>query len=386
MGGPLPFDVTVYDKAYTRKGPLGSPLSLSGEAVFNGVGSCEFTIPSDHPRAADLATSGARVVIQYRPQGRPLQFLMSGAVEDVGGGGSTHSPWRKFSVVDDWSVLTDEVQCWPNPTGTIAQQGDAEAYHTVTGPAETVLKSILAPNVTRQGTVLTIPATAGLGSPITGSVRFHTPFERLFPAVEQAGLGVRVRQVGSGRQLQVFTPTVRTRPLTQASGIVVSGEYSVSRPTVTRVTVLAGGEGTARVVRQKIDAAREAEWGVVLPATRDARDVQTTDPDLEAKLTARMDEVLAEGAPKASLKCELTEAESFQYGVAFSLGDRMPIKLADAPPLTDYVRSVAFSWSPDQNAPVKLTPRVGDWSDVADAQIINHVTALTRAVSNLEKR
>ncbi len=383
MEGPLPFEVIVFDKAYVNKGRLGAPTSLSGEVVHNGVGTCEFTVPADHPRVVDLTASGARVLVNYRPEGRPLQFLISGAVEEVGGGGSAVQPWRKFRVVDDFSVLTDEVQCWPNPTGTELQQGDDEAYFTVTGPAETVLKDILRPNVTRDGHVLTIPATAGLGSTITGSVRFHTPFERLFPAVEQAGLGVRVRQSGTTRLLEVYVPTVHTRALTQASKIIVSGEYSVKRPTITRVTVLAGGEGTARVVRRKIDAAREAEWGVRLSATRDARDVQTDDPALEAKLVARMDETLAEGASKASLKCELTETESFRYGVAFSLGDRLPIRLANAPTLTDYVRSVAFSWTAGG---VKITPRVGDWSDVADTQLINHVTALTRAVSDLEKR
>ncbi|MFJ4107882.1 Gp37-like protein [Oerskovia enterophila] len=374
----------MFDKAYVNKGPLGAPKSLSGQVVKNAIGSLEFTLPADHPRIPALTASGARVLANYRPPGRDEQFLISGAVEQVDGGGPRHSPWRKFAVEDDFSVLTGEVQCWPNPTGTIAQQGDDEAYFTVTGPAETVLKAILAPNVTRQGTVLTIPATAGLGATITGSVRFHTAFERLFPAVEQAGLGVRVRQAGASRILEVYVPETYDRELTQESGIVVSGEYSVSRPTITRVTALAGGEGTARVVRQKIDAAREAEWGVVMAATRDARDVASDDPNLEALLLARMDETLAEGASKASLKCELTETESFRYGVTFALGDKVTIRLADAPPITDYVRSVDFSWSKDDG--VRITPRVGEWSDVSNDPLIERVVELTRAVSNLEKR
>lgn len=379
----LPFLVTVYDKAYVNQGPLGAPLSLSGEVVHNGVGSLEFTLPADHSRIPALTASGARVVVNYRPPGRAEQFLISGAVVDVGGGGPSKQPWRKFAVVDDWSVLTDELQCWPNPTGTIAQQGDDAAYFTRTGPAETVLKQVVAPNATRQGSVLTVPATAGLGATITASVRFHTVAERLFPAVEQAGLGVRVRQSGASRLLEVYVPTTRTRVLTQESGIVVSGEYSVSRPTITRVVALAGGEGTARVVRQKIATSLETEWGVRLAATRDARDVAADDPNLEALLTARMDETLAEGAPKASLKCELTETESFRYGVAFGLGDRLPIRLANGPVITDYVRSVPFSWTKEDG--VRITPRVGDWSDVADTQLINHVTALSRAVSDLRK-
>ena len=380
----MPFEVTVYDKAYVRKGPLGSPLSLSGEVVANAAGSLEFTLPSDHPRVPDLAASGARVVVNYRPTSSSSMFLISGRVEQVAGGGPRHSPWRRFTVVDDFTVLTDEVQCWPNPTGTISQQGDDAAYFTRTGPAETVLKQILAPNVSRDGHVLTIPATAGLGSMITASVRFHTPYERLWPAVEQAGLLVRVRQSGAGRTLDVTAPPTYARVLTQESGVVASGEYSVSAPTVTRVTILAGGEGTARVVRRKIDAARETAYGVKLNTTRDARDVETTDPNLESLLTARMDEALAEGAPKASLKCELVESDAFKFGVTFGLGDRVSVQLTNAPVITDSVRSVAFDWSTADG--VKITPRVGEWADLADAPLVKQVTELTRSVSNIEKR
>lgn len=380
----LPFDVTVFDKSYVRKGPLGAPLELSGELVANAAGSLEFAVPSDHPRVPDLVASGARVVVNYRPTSSSSMFLISGRVEEVAGGGPRHAPWRRFTVVDDFTVLTDEVECWPNPTGTILQQGDDAAYFTRTGPAETVLKQILAPNVTRDGHVLTIPATAGLGSTITASVRFHTPFERLWPAVEQAGLLVRVRQSGAGRVLDVTVPTTYARVLTQESGVVVSGEYSVAAPTVTRVTILAGGEGTARVVRRKIDPARETAHGVRLSARRDARDVESTDPNLEAVLTARMDEALAEGAAKASLKCELVESDAFKFGVTFGLGDRVAIRLAGAPVVTDTVRSVAFDWSPGDG--VRVTPRVGEWSDSADAPLVKQVTALTRAVSNIEKR
>lgn len=384
LGRPVPFDVTVYDKNYARKGPLGSPVSLSGEAVFNGAGSLEFTVPADHPRILDLIEPGARVTVGYRPTDDAEAFpLISGRVSEESGTG-TLSPTKTFAVTDDWTVLSDEVQCWPNPTGTIGQQGDEDAYFTVRGPAETVLKDILSPNVTRQGTALTIPASQGRGSTITGQMRFHTVEERLFPALEDAGLGVRVLQVGDERVLDVFEPATFPRVLTQESGVVASGEYSVSAPLVTRVLIAAGGEGTARVVRQKVLSALEAEHGVVLPAFRDARDVNNDEGNLEDELEERMNETLAEGAPKASLKCELAETGWFRFGVSFNVGDRVSVQLAGAPVITDVVRAVAFEWSPD--AGVKVTPRVGEWSDTADAVLIDRVASLSRAISNLEKR
>lgn len=379
----LPFSIQVYDQDYANRGPLGAPLSLSGQAVFNAPGSAEFTVAADHPRVPDLSAHGARVVIHHAAASGRL-FLLSGRVEQVDGGGGAWESWRRYRVIDDFTVLTDEVQCWPRPSNAITSQGGDGAYFTRTGPAETVLKEILAPNVTRQGTNLTLPTTAGLGPTITASVRFHTVAERVLPLLDAAGLGVRVEQVGDERVLQVWEPATYARPLTEGSGVVLSGEFSVKAPTVTRVAVGAGGEGEARAFRQYIDTSRESLWGIVLPAFRDARDIPADDPDLEALLQARADETLAEGAPKASLRCELVETDHFRLGSAYNLGDTVSVQLAgDAPLITDRVRAIDFAWTP--NAGAVITPRVGDWSDTADAAVVKRVLALTRAVSNLEK-
>lgn len=385
------FGLDVYDKGYVRKGPVGSPIRLEGELVDNGVDSFEFDIPTDNPRAGDLTTPGARVVLHYKPEGEPWVPLTSGRVDGRRGFGPKSSPKRTIRVIGDWAVLSDEVQCWPNPTGSPSQQGDNEAYHTVKGPAETVLKSILAPNVARQGTVLTIPASAGLGSTITGSVRFHTVADRLMPLIDEAGLSVRVIQDGSSRRLDVFEPTVRPQVLTQDSGVVVAGEYEVSAPTVTRVILAAGGEGTARIVRQKVDAALEAEYGIVLAAFVDARDIQQdmdADPSgtaYEAELEERMAEKLAEGAPKASLKAELAETNWFRFKKAYDIGTRVRMRLAgETEPIEDRIRRITFSATVDDG--VKFSPIVGEWSDTAEEDLIKRVVALTRAVGDLERR
>ena len=376
----LPFRLWVYDKDYTSRGVIGAPLELSGEDCFNAPGSAEFTLPSDHPRAPDLNEPGSRVVIDYRtPDG--WLTLLSGRVEEVGGGGGSMSSWRSYRVIDDFAVLTDEVQCWPKPDAAITAQSDA--YHTVTGAAETVLKQILAPNVARQGTELTIPTSNDLGPTVTCSVRFHTVAERVLPYLDAAGLGVRVRQVADERVLQVWEPSTVPFTLTEASGVVVDGEYSVQAPTVTRVAVGAGGEGAARVFRMFADLALEAEWGITLPAFRDARDVAADDSNLETALEERAAETLTEGAPKASLRCELVETDHFRLGVAYNVGDVVTVQLAGAPPITDRVRSVEFSWTPDDGA--RITPRVGEWSDTSETAVVQRVVALTRAVSDLQK-
>lgn len=387
-----PFDIVVYDKNYARKGPVGAVKEMSGELVdrdVDAVGSLEFTVSADNPRMAALTAPGARVVVRYKPEDRPWRFFMSGSVLERGGGGNRFAPWRTFTVLDDDGAL-DEIECWPNPTGNANQQGDEDAYFTRTGPAETVLKQVLAPNVARQGTVLTIPPSSGLGATVTVSMRFHLASERLLPAVRAAGLRLRVRQEGTGRVLDVTVPPTLAQTLTQQSGIVTDASYKVARPTITRVTLLAGGEGKARVVRTKVDSALEDEYGVKLPASIDARDIQhdpETDPSgaaFEAALEQRMADKLAEGAPKASLSAQLTESGWFRYGVAYDIGTRLAVRLAGEEPIEDSIRRIPFSFTPDAGA--TFTPQVGEWSDLADDPLIKHVSALTRAVGDLEKR
>lgn len=380
--GPPPFEVQVFDQDYAPKGPLGSPTALSGVAVFNDVGSASFTIPVDHPRFAALNARSARVRIDYTPSDGSPEFLLSGRVEEVAGGTSAEGQWRTYTVVDDFSVMSDEILCWPVPDAAITAQSDA--YHVVTGPAETMLKSILAPNVTRDGIHLTIPTTAGLGATRTGSVRFHTPLERLVPLVTSAGIGVRVEQVDDERVLQVWAPATVARVLTQESNVVLKGDFAVKAPTVTRVVAGAGGEGEDRVFRSYEDATRETQWGLVLPVFLDARDVPADDPDLDDNLSERAAERLAEGAPVASVSCELVESEGFRFGSAFHLGDVVSIQLAgDAPVITDRVREVAFEWTVADGA--RITPRVGEWQDDPTAAVVKRVTALTRAVGNLQR-
>lgn len=382
------FRITVYDGDFHRKGPLGAFTTLTGEVAFNAPGSATIVIPASHPRAAQLAADGARVRIEYRPgTDRAWGFLLSGYVTETEGTGSRWQPTRSFAVVDDYAALTSEILCWPNPTGALTAQGADGAYFTKTGPAETVLKQILAPNVTRDGIPLTIPTTTGLGSTITCSVRMHYITERIMPMFEDAGLGVRVTQTGdktAHRTLEVWAPTVHTRVLTQESGIVVDGSWSKTPPTVTRVVAGTSGEGTARTFERQIDTALEAQYKVKLCQFVDARDLDTAATDYSTQLAQRLADALSEGAPKASLSATLAETGQFRFKVDYDVGDTYPLQFAGGPVIADKVRSVQFS--ADKDSGVKITPVVGDWQDSTDATVMKRVAALQRAVSDLQKR
>lgn len=350
-----PLVLEVFDKNLAPMDWVGAPLDVSATIRYNAASSLEFSVDADDEQVEILNAPGSRLRVWYIPDERAPDervFLISGRIE-VRDGDSTGAQTRTYTVHDDWHVAMS-LEGWPNPAGTIAQQGDEGAYYTPpTGPAETVLKQIVAANAPRQLPALTVVPTQGRGSNITASVRFHPIEDRLFPAVDQAGVGVTVRQVGSGIVLDCYTPTVEDVVLTEESGIVTDGSFRISAPTATRAVILGGGVGTARVTRQVIDTAAETLWGFREEIVIDARDTTST-----AVMDARGWQALKENAATSSVTAGLSETDDWKFGVAFNLGDLVPIQLNGAPPITDRVREVGFKWTPDNG--LEVTPRVGN--------------------------
>lgn len=354
----------------------------------NKAGDVEFTVAAAHARVADLTAEGARAVVAYQPGGGGQPQIISGAVQELSGEGRASRATRTFKIVDDFDDIFMQTLGWPNPTGTVTQQGDDGAYFTRTGPAETVLKQIVQANTTRVGKQLVVPATAGLGDDVTISIRMHPLHDRLFPACD--GLKVAVVQVDDERILQVSERGTYGRTLTEASGVVTTNSLNVIAPTVTRVTVGAGGEGEARAFRQFIDDDLELAYGTdgkrfVRERFVDARDIPAADPNLNALLQARADEALAEGAPTVSLSIDLTETDRLRFGATFAVGDLVTVQPLALPfPVSQPISEVEVTWAPGQGR--KVTPRVGATEPTADAQMTKYIQALARAVRDLRSR
>lgn len=364
MEGQLPLTLAVYDRNFQSLDGIGAPLNMTLTLRHNAAGSLTFELDGDDPQVDVLNVPGARVVAEYRPEpdepSSPRRRFSGFVQEQVGE--STGAQTRKYTVVDDWHLFA-RLLGWPNPAGTIAQQGDEEAYWRRSGPAETVLKAAVNANRGRSAPTITVPATQGRGTSIDVSLRFHPLVDRLFPAVDQAGIGVTVLQGTNSIVVDCFTPTTHALTLTEESGIVAAGSYKITAPTATRAVVNGGGEGTARFSRQVIDAAAEAEWGFTAEIPVDARDLGTN----ATLLDKRGREALKEAAASASVTATLSETDEYRFGVTFELGDRVPIQLNGAPVITDVVREVVIAWT--AQAGLVVTPRVGDIETSATAVI-----------------
>jgi hypothetical protein len=343
----LPFTITVYDHAFRRKGWVGNPASVKVTFRHNAVSTFTFTIDADHPRAADLMAEGARAHFDYGTE------RVGGPVRAWSGSGPASSARLTFTVEDDWRLLT-RVLGWAVPGAGVG--GQTQPYAVYTGPAETAAKAAIAANANRLGLPVTVAPTQGRGEHVELSLRFHPLADRLFPAVDQAGVGITVRQEGEGFTVDAYAPRQYPRTLTEASGIVRSWEWTRSAPKATRTVGGAQGEAEARdFFGPLIDFASETAWGDVVEVFTDARN--------SGDATAAMATKLADGAATAGLKVTLSETSTFRYGTAVRVGDHVRMEVGPGIVVDDVLREATLEWTPRDG--LKVSPVIGDRSDTA---------------------
>lgn len=367
--------ITVYDKAFVRKGWLGNPESVTVTVGYNIVGKAEVTFPSDHNRAADILTEGARLVIEYPGLDLPL---ITGPVTGVEGQGPEGQSTVTVTVTDDLSLLWQTLG-WQVPTAAISAQDTAE-YRTYTGNAETIVKTMVQEQaITRFGHPLTLAPNLNRGAVIPGGVkiRMHALAERLYPAVEQAGIGIRIYQSGPGLMLDVYEPRVYTKVISEAAGTLRSWKWNRANPTATHVVGGGSGEGTLRTFRTASDAALAALYGRKIEVFTDARN-----GDTDAELDQSNSETLFEGKPKSGLELELSETPYFRYGTVV-VGDQVTIR-AGVLEIADMLRTATITWT--RAGGLKVQPGVGKTDNSSDAKVANAIKTLWRGLTNLKVR
>lgn len=363
----------MYDAALRRKGWIGAPVAVDARPRHNAVSSATVTVDADHPRVPDLVTPGARVTLEYDGS-----QLISGRVGVIEGKGPRMQSTVTATIEDDFRLLS-RLLGWPNPTGGIGNQGAATAYDTKSGPAETVVKWFVSRNASRSWPPVTVAADGARGANVSVSMRMHPLADRLLPVIDQAGIGISVRQSGGGLVVDCYQPRTRPQLLTEQSGIVVDWSWSMKGPTATDVVIGGQGEGTAREFVTVADAARRTEWGESIEVFRDARDT-----DDSAVMATRGAETLAEGAPTAGLTLTLTESKGWRYGRSVQVGDLVTTQIAPGAAITDVLREASIQWTRDQG--LQVTPIVGERTDDPSSTLRAQINALARGIRDLRAR
>lgn len=358
MATEVPYEILVYS-GWDFKGWVGRPIDLKPIIRHNVKSTATFTLDADHLRVADLMAPGARVMIY-----RHGEFQMSGPVTLSTGDFSVAST-LVFSVEDDFRILNNWL-AWPVPGAALTSQN--VEYRTITGPAETVVKTVMAENATRLGFPLTVAPDLGRGTSSTYTFRFHPVYDRLFPAVDQAGIGISVQQSGAGLTLDCYAPRTYPHTLSTESGTVIGGTYSLAGPTATRVVVGGQGDGTARTFKGYTDSTREADWTDIIETLQDARDSGAADV-----YASRAAEVLAAGASLGGLSLVLSETPNFRYGGSgLRVGDQVTAEV-NGQMFTDTLREAHLSW--DSSGDLAI-PVIGERKNDPDIKLAKRIRAL----------
>lgn len=315
------FEVELFDKSRKRRNTLGA-FTSGAVTIGRWAGEAVFAIPGNTaPARLDLIHErGTRVRIL--DEGEPV---MSGIITHRNGRGPAN-PSSGLTVASDVRVLHD-ILAWPVPAAGLT--GQNVEYRTISGPLETVVKTVLRENVTRLGSTLTIAPDQGRGPNVKVQWRFHSIFERLKALLEQhnAMLDVLMGEDGVLRAEYRAGETVK-KPFDVASGTLSTWEWVDQPPAVTRVVVGGQGEGVARRFVRVIDTEREALWQTIIEQFVDARDIDDTAPD--ADLIARGWEALAEGAEKTGVSLGIISTQQRPYGGDYRVGDVVTVKTGDS--------------------------------------------------------
>ncbi|MGN6245106.1 MAG: Gp37-like protein [Motilibacteraceae bacterium] len=276
--------------------------------------------------------------------------------------GQLSSLQRKGDRTCTLTFESDLIRLWerivyPTPTNAITAQ-TVDVGDVQTGAAETVLLHYISANAgpsaltARKVTGLTVPASSARGGTVTVTARFDNLGRLVADIGAAAGLDVEVVQSGT-----TLATTVTAAPDLSATarygvpgfgGPGLLGEdwsYTLTKPDVTRAEVGGGGEGTARVFRERPDTTAETTWGRRVEAFIDQR--QTTDT---AELDKAGDDALAEGSQPVSISAPILDSPGLRLGVDVPLGALVTLDLDDER-VVDRLRQLTTRIAVDSGSP-----------------------------------
>lgn len=376
-----PFTLMVYDRDFAFQGYIGNPINLAVTPRFNETGTATVEMDLNHRLAPAILDDGSRLVVY-----KDGLFVLSGRIFQKNAEGPAVKGKLTFYVKSDFR-MTHQVLGWPLPLSALADQGNGT--YNITGNAEGAIKTLVTQNmVTRLGLPVTVATDLGRGATIPAGVdiRFHPLYEKAFPAIELAGLGVTFEQHDGTIVMDVFDPPVYPFTLTEESGILQWWSWSAVDAAATRVIAECSGEATdSKLYAQAISTDLETAYNDAVEVHRlgsNGGGSEETDAERLVKLAADAQEGLDEAAPRAGFAVRLSETGTFRYGQnGLVVGALVTISVGGVT-RTDYLREVTMTYSRDRG--VEVTPIVGDIRDNPDRLIAGFLARLKKSINDLK--
>lgn len=267
--------VSFFDKNNTSLGELVGWVDLSVGWKWNKAATAVVVTPDIPDIFPDLAKFRTETVLAAVDD----RLHWTGRVTDLQVKIDRDRGQRTMEVtmVDDWAVL-QALLARQNPLGALANQGSAE-FDIREGPAETVVKEILADIVTRLNLPMIIqpPPDPDPSPVVTVKARMDPLDELLPPLLEMASLGLSIhfhRKGGAlppeladmgpdaeGKWIVEVHPSRNEASLSWDEAELVKGTLELSAPGGSRLIIGGAGEGVAKVYAEAVNASLEDSLG-----------------------------------------------------------------------------------------------------------------------------
>lgn len=325
-------------------------------------------------------------------------YLIRDDTEVVTGGWITAVDRKREDTTDQITFTGRDDNVWlharlasPQP-GASAPPYSATEHDVRTGQCSTVLRqyvdynagpsAVSARRVSWGGVGGLVLGTNPLvGTTITGRARWQNLLELLAELALAGGdIGFRVLHTGTAMEFQVFQPADKSSTVhfSHELGNLAGYQYATEIPAVDHVYVGGGGEGTARIIREKQDPFGVAAHGR-FEAFRDQRHTSDT-----GELDQAGQEHLDENAGKVTLSLTPLDTVQQAYRTHWDLGDKVTAFLDDEP-VVERIREVKFTFDesghPEAIEPVLGTPGAGALLD-----LFTRLERQNRRITSLERR
>ena len=326
------FTVEVRDNNLSRVGQLVGADLVGAKFILhhNNTGTWSVSVHDDSEVGQLLRTPGYGLILTG-PQG----VIMSGPTVSAKLSQSDSNPEGVWVIegTDDSLIFSDRL-AYPYPSeADVSLQ--AEAYHSLSGDAESVLKGYVDANLVsgpaeRSVAGLTIAENQNRGEQVIASARFDVMQELFFGIAQSGGLGYRLYQDGDELVFDVYEPQDVSSLVRMdiANGLLTSTEYVYSSPALTRAIIGGAGESVERLFYEGTtsdSSSAELLWSRRVERFIDSRGNQTTEEFEQVALENLVDG----GKTQVQLSVVPSDSETMMFGYDWSLGDTIAVVVND---------------------------------------------------------
>lgn len=385
---PLPIDVWHFDGA----APAGRLAGVEGVTLTwadGTTGTSELDVTLNPSTAGLLPCDGTRLIVGTLNGKRHVTAPVVANPYHDGDGDTVHV---KVTGASPWNLFTGELLP-PVPDMPIELQATAEDY-VVTGPVETVVKTIIGYGVERTGHPVHVLPDQGRGPVVTATSRFDTVADVLDGLTTRTGyrIDVDVWLPGdppvNGTSFAAPTVIVDVVPYRAVDGLLfshVAGDFDdwsveYTRPTATRVIVGDDGEGVEQTFIEVAGPTPLSPWAV-----REA--YVSADEDDDPVDVGRA--YLAEHGAGVAAEATITPGSVWEFGTdgqyprQYDLGDLAALDLGEGVGTIEQVVVEVVAELDGES--FSVTPKVAT-PDTLEHDLYSTVADLARRVARQERR